>query len=198
MRGRLGSVDPVTRPSPEEEEQNEGEQAVNKPTAHRGGTFLETVYKDGAIAEKELSEQQVLAIDPHGVDFHFDEAFGRICIRKEDDAFLELAMAIPGVGDKNERLLTEMMWQPGRLLTPRQVAPILGMNPNYERQLREAISALLSRLRGGFGEKAEKGKKPSPWYFLSRRRPFSFGWNAARTWRIIERIAEPVSGNGVR
>ena len=160
---------------------------MNKPSCCKTGLFQETAYRDGRIAEKDLKEEQVAALDPHEVDFFYNEATGIIAIRKRDGQFLEYFGGIPGVGVKNERLLTEMMWHPGQLITPRQVAPVLRKSKIYEQDgLHNAIAALLSRLRKAFGEDASK-----PWFFLSRRRPFAFGWNPARTWCLIERIAEP-------
>lgn len=160
---------------------------MNKPEQYKNGRFRQTTYRDGKISESDLNEDQILALDPHEDDLHFNEAFGRICIRKQDGKFIEYFGAIPGVGAKNERFLTEMMWNPGQLITPRQVAPVLKKSKIYEQDgLHNAVAALLSRLRKGLGEDASR-----PWFILSRRRPFSFGWNPARTWCLIERIAEP-------
>ena len=169
---------------------------MNRPNNRRKPRFREMLYKGGGISERDMTEAEMLAIDPHDVDFHFNEATGQICIRKEDGTYIEHLAVIPGVGAKGERLLTEMMWNYGQLIMPRQVATLLGKSSRYQQdEFHNSISALLSRLRGAFGEKTERGQKPSPWFFLSRRRPFSFGWNPARTWRVIERIAEAESSD---
>ena len=45
------------------------ETIVNKPSCCKTGLFQETAYRDGRIAEKDLKEEQVAALDPHEVDF---------------------------------------------------------------------------------------------------------------------------------
>ena len=150
-------------------------------------TFIVTTYiNNGGITEKIMTEEEFQKLDPNEVDFHWNEAAGQIVIHDQNGNPIKYSGSIPGVGKVNQILLTEMMWQPGKLITPRQLCA------NTKRKsfsTNNNISSHLTRLRTAFGE-----KKLLPWYFRVRKHPFAFGWNADRSWRIIEVVAENSDG----
>ena len=79
-----------------------------------------------------------------------------------------------------------MMYKPGQLLSLRHVVRPLGLAKILiYRKKRGIISAHLFRLRRAFGETAD-----DPWFFITTKRPFRFGWNRSLSWRTVERVAQ--------
>lgn len=142
--------------------------------------FRERMYDGDKITERYLTREEVLRLDPHDVDFHWDRAFGKVFIRRPDGKHIEHSLTLPGVGWVSEDLLMAQMRRPGQLLTPVLLVAITKL-ATFEENYR--ISQRMSRLRAVFGENAD-----SEWFFRSSRDPFSVGWNIERTWRIIEAV----------
>jgi hypothetical protein len=158
--------------------------------------FREILNKNGRITETEMTFEQTRALDPQDVDFHCDEVIGHYVIRRPDGPPIVYEQNIPHIGKKHGRVLFDIMFNAGQLRTPRCVAPLLGGTFYSERHLRGVVSAILSRIRlafheGAKGHRKRLGKCSRSWFIISRRYPYGFGWNAARSWRILESLATP-------
>jgi hypothetical protein len=167
-----------------------------RPPADPGGTmavgdedrFLETTYRNGEFTQRVLTRKEALALDDGDpdVDVYINEASGRISIRTRGGELLRYTGRIPGVGSKVGRpFLDELMWQPGELLSVERLL----QNPNLKSFKRPDTRATrLKALRTAFGETDE-----DPWYFTLCRGPWRIRWNQERSWRIVERLAQPAA-----
>ena len=154
-----------------------------------GQEFLVTTFKNSDLTEAVLTRQEVLALDPEEVDFFWNCIFGRISIRRPDGTIPELDGAIPGLGpDAGIPFLEDILWGLGELLTVER------FNGTLESlRFSGPRAALVRRLRRAFGDSAAL-----QWYFIVKARPWRIGWSMARSWRILERLARPSSGNRSR
>ena len=141
---------------------------------------------EGEVDTVQMTRAEYAQLDRTDVDFDCDEAFGRYYIRKRSGQILDYSVSLPGLGKVGWRLLFELMWRRGEMLSRCQIVSVTG-NKSFRGQ--NCISTSLARFRRTFGETARK-----PWYFLTRRCPFAIAWHADRTWRIIEWIAQPTNG----
>jgi len=126
----------------------------------------------------------MLAIKPEETDFYYNEATGKIRIQRHESPPLEYFGFMPGIQQTTWLLLTELMFTPGIFLGTHE----LYRRTKHESFLSRAnVSAYLKRIRKALGE---SGK--ASWYLWTRRAPdFAVCWHADRSWRIIERLAEP-------
>jgi hypothetical protein len=150
--------------------------------------FLETTYRNGEFTQRVLTRKDVFALDDGepDVDVYINEACGRISIQPRSGKRLEYDGAIPGVGlDVGRVLLEALMWQPGELLTVEDLLKRPQLK-SFERS--DARAARLMALRAGFGDTEDE-----PWYLLLRRNPWRLCWNRDRSWRIVERLAQPAA-----
>ena len=159
---------------------------MHKPR-NRQDLYLVTTCRDTEISETTLTQEEYAKLDPTNVDFSWDEASGRISIQPKIGDRIEHTGSIPGTGpDGGEKLLLEMMYKPGQLLSLRHVMRPLGLvRIRIDRKMRGIISAHLCRIRKAFGETADL-----PWFLVTTKRPFRFGWNGSASWRTIERVAQ--------
>ncbi len=155
----------------------------SRSDARQQRTYLVTEHRRGRISEARLTPEEKDALDPEGVDFLYDYVTGQYRIRKEDGASLEYFGDLPGVGDTLGRMLLDLMWRPGELLSPKTLVHGVKGAPKYVCRL---VYGRLYTLRRTFGESARK-----PWYFRVRRYPYSICWSARRSWRFIELMAQP-------
>jgi len=149
--------------------------------------YLVATYRGGKITEERMTRDEKAKLNPEDVDFHCDDSTGQFRIQREDGTALDYFADLPQAGETHRRLLLDLMWQPGQLLCPQKLFRGLRGAPRY---LRSLLIARLARLRRAFGESAEK-----PWYFLTRRSPYSVCWNAKRSWRFVERLAQADGGD---
>lgn len=149
--------------------------------------YIATTWRDHELTAEHPTRSDVLATDPDDVDFHLDEAFGRIQIRQSDGTAVEHLVEIPGIGAARRKVLLALMNRPGEFLCPRQLAALTG-NP-WLRDPRN-VAGCVRALRRAFGETGTR-----PFYFLTRRHPYAVAWSG-RTWRHIEAVALPLNGSG--
>ena len=150
--------------------------------------YLVTTCRDGKVTEQRMTRSEVLALDPNEVDFHLDEAFGRIQIKQSDGTIVQHLAEIPGIGAERRKVLLALMNRPGEFLCPRQLAA-----PTGNTWLRDPrnVAGCVRALRRAFGETGT-----SAFYFITRRHPYAVALSAERTWRLIEAVALPLNGNG--
>ncbi len=141
-------------------------------------SFRERIYKNGNITETYLTREEVKRLNPNDVDFHWDKAFAKAVIRKQDGTRIKLCGDQSRFGWITEPLLITIMDLPGQLLTQRDLVLITRL-VSFARSNR--VSARKAKLRRIFGEV----RCPS-WFFIGNRDPFTVGWNENRTWRVIE------------
>ena len=145
--------------------------------------YLVSECRGRKVSETRMTREAKGQLNPDDVDFLWDEATGQFRIRTKRGKVIEYFGTLPGIGDELRRMLLDLIWQPGELLSPQRCFPSSTMNPKY---LRGIVTARLARLRRAFGESAAE-----PWFFLARRVPYSICWNGERSWRFIERLAPP-------
>ena len=141
----------------------------------------------GALIEARMDTSMAVRLDPDDVDFHLDEAFGRIQIRQSDGTALKHLAEIPGIGAERRKVLLALMNRPGEFLCPRQLAALTGNT--WLRDPRN-VAGCVRALRRAFGETGT-----IPFYFITRRHPYAVAWSD-RSWRHIEPVALPLNGNG--
>jgi len=146
-------------------------------------TYLVTTYRNGQFTTEHLTRTEVLALDHSDVDFHLDDVFGHIRIRTEDGDTIGYQVEIPGVGKTTRELLLVLMGRPGELLSPLKLARLTG---NTWFKTKNNVSGRLVKLRAAFRDNAQ-----APWFFITRRVPYSIAWSAGRSFRHIEHIVLP-------
>jgi hypothetical protein len=164
--------------------------SVVPPAGEPADRFLQTVWRDGAFADRTLTLSSMLALDGADVDCQIIEVTGSITIQPSKGPPLRYRGGIPGAGPRVGRpLLEELMWQPGQLLT---VDDLL-RNPKLASLQGPAVRATrLKELRRAFGETATE-----PWFFELETMPWRLRWCPSRSWRIVERLAvSSVNGHG--
>ena len=148
--------------------------------------YLVTTSRDGEVTEQRMPRSAVLALDPDDVDFHCDEAFGRIQIRQSRGEPAQHPAEIPRIGPVRRKVLLVVMNRPGEYLSPRQLATLTGYP--WLRDPRNVAGCIRS-MRRAFGETGSR-----PFYFLTRRSPYAVAWCAGRSWRHIEAVLLPLNG----
>lgn len=147
------------------------------------GHYLVTSYEGDNINDSVITKSQMIQLKPTDIDFHCNEVTGKVFIKPENGKTLEYFPSIPGVGRTSWQLIEELMWTPGEFLTLDR----LYLQTNNDSFASEnGVSALLTRIRRAFGESADE-----PWYFWTKEPDYAICWHADRTWRIIERLADP-------
>ena len=120
------------------------------------------------------------------VDFHFDQVFGRISIRRPNGEVREFDGEIPGLGpDVGLRVLDNILWAMGETLTIQDFNGLL--DDDWVRSSRTYC------LRQAFGDTPALG-----WYFIVKPRPWRIRWNLARSWRLLEKLARPTPMSKMR
>jgi hypothetical protein len=151
-----------------------------------GDRYLDTTYRDGEFSESVLTRKEALERDHEDVDLYINEPFGEIAIQPKDGARLRYRGEIPGLGPAVGRpFLDALMWQPGEFLT----AEKLILDPRLESLAgADSRAARLRDLRRGFKDSPSDG-----WFFILARRPWRIAFNARRSFRLIERLAQAES-----
>lgn len=137
----------------------------------------------GFIIEARMSLQEVKKLDPHSVDFHWNSAWGEFHIRKKNGEALEYQGSMPSIGEELSRMLLDLIWRPGEYRSARSFFPDSKLRWT---RLNKLLTARAARFRRAFGESFKES-----WFILSRRSPFEIAWNPDRSWRFIERVAQP-------
>lgn len=147
--------------------------------------YIVATYLNGRITQRRMTAEQVQALDPADVDFHWDTVFGRISIQPPQGARIERFGSIPGIGSRvGLPLLQTLMFSPGRLLTEYELRRV----PGLANMVGNPLSQRLTKTRRAFGDSEKVA-----WFLITARNPFRTGWNKQRSWRFVEPLAGPSS-----
>ena len=141
-----------------------------------------TNYDAQTITTKNMTREQVMAINPQSVDYFLSITFGIWGFRTDQGEWIEhTAGDWPGLGDVCIRIIQAIQLNPREFLKPSQIADLTGCFTLRENNV---LSARLLAIRRIHKETAEKS------HFFKSRRPggYAIAWNPEKTWLWIERI----------
>src|SRR4030042_6598980 len=148
------------------------------------GQFLMTTYKDGPIFEEVITKEQMMKLSPADTDFFHNEVTGWSFIKPETGDRIEYFGGIPEVGLTAWELIELFMRSPGEFFSLDRIYELTG---NESFACGSNVSGFLKRIRRAFGESGDE-----PYFFLTHREsPYRICWHKDRSWRIIERLAQP-------
>ena len=141
-----------------------------------------TNYDAQTITTKNMTREQVMAINPQSVDYFLSITFGIWGFRTDQDEWIEHSAGNwPGLGDVCIRIIQAIQLNPREFLKPSQIADLTGCFTLRENNV---LAARLLAIRRIHKESAEK-----PHFFKSRRPGgYALAWNPEKTWLWIERI----------
>ena len=146
--------------------------------------YLVTTYRNLQRTEEVVYRKQMLLMTSEGIDFYYNEVKGEVEIQRREGKPIKYPHGMPKLGPKTWKLLTELMWAAGEYLTPEEL-----YRRTRDLSLRNSqnLGNLVRRLRRFFCESAKH-----PYYLWTNRHPqYSVCWDEHRSWRTIERLAQP-------
>lgn len=149
----------------------------------RDSSCLVTTYENRETTNQVMRFTETREIDPDDVDYFRNEITCLNRIRQSDGSTIEYRREIEGLGRVSLPLLFDLMWAPGQFHSGARLARNSCLGTLRDRNV---MAVRFRGLRKAFGDTARK-----QFYFVTRRIPYSIGWNQARSWRIIERLPEP-------